>query len=299
MGCPCELRSSCAESLLRTAQDEVLRLEAKYSRYRDDSLTTRINHAAGAEALSVDEETAGLLDLAHQAWLNSGGRFDLSSGVLRRAWNFKSGVLPHPAAIERALQNVGWEKIEWRRPKLRLRTGMELDFGGLVKEYAADRAAAILRSGGSGGLVDLGGDLAVAGPQANGRPWRIGVRNPRQPERALAVIELSAGALATSGDYERGMTVQGQRYSHLLDPRSGWPVRGPASVSVQAPLCVLAGVASTSAMLMGDGAAQWLEDLGLPHLCVTHTGALLGTLAAARGPETAAASCSSNIMNVI
>ena len=257
------------------------RLEAKFSRYRETSLTSQINRSAGGPGLALDAETAGLIDYAHQAWQQSGGRFDLSTGVLRRAWDFRSGRLPDPALLEAARARVGWQKLDWQRPLLRLPAGMELDFGGLVKEYAADRAAQRLRElGAQGGLVDLGGDIAIVGPAPDGGPWRIGIRDPWQRDAALALIELSKGALATSGDYERGMTVAGVRYSHLLDARSGQPVQGgPASTSVAAPLCLIAGTAASTALLMGGEGEDWLCALGLPWLCVAQDRSLRGSLA--------------------
>ena len=283
MGSPCELRVWGADSgALGAARSELERLEAKYSRYRDGSLTGHINRSAGDAAVEVDAETAGLLDYAGQAWQQSGGRFDLTTGVLRRAWDYRSGQLPSPEVLEAARACVGWQRLDWQRPRLRLPAGMELDFGGLVKEYAADRLAQQLREAGAGGgLVDLGGDIAVVGPQPDGSAWRIGIRDPRQREAALAVIELDRGGLATSGDYERGMTIDGVRYSHLLDPLSGRPVRSAASVSVAAPLCLLAGTASTSAMLAGEGAESWLRELGLPWLLVGQDCGLRGSLAVA------------------
>jgi hypothetical protein len=123
---------------------------------------------------------------------------------------------------------------------------MELDFGGIGKEYAADRAAAVLaQSGVEYALVNLGGDVRVVGPQADGAPWRIGIRHPREPNRVLATIALSEGALATSGDYERFFELEGKRYCHILDPRAGRPVDTFQSVSVVAPLCVVAGSCAT------------------------------------------------------
>ena len=121
---------------------EVRRIETKYSRYRDDSVTTAINRAAGGAAISVDTETASLLDFAAELHAQSDGAFDLTSGVLRRAWDFKTGRVPAQAALDQLLPRVGWSKIEWRSPTLRLRAEMEIDFGGIGKEYAADRAAA-------------------------------------------------------------------------------------------------------------------------------------------------------------
>ena len=152
MGSPCALHldadsPAAAQRLAAEVIDEVARLERKYTRYRDDSLTSRINRSAGdPQGVRVDDETAALLDYAETAFAASGGRFDLSSGILRRAWDFRSGKLPSRRKVEKLLPQVGWRRVRWERPRLVLtRPGMELDFGGLVKEYAADRAAALCR----------------------------------------------------------------------------------------------------------------------------------------------------------
>jgi thiamine biosynthesis lipoprotein len=160
---------------------------------------------------------------------------------------------------------------------------MQVDFGGLVKEYAADRAAGVCRQRGvRAGLVDLGGDLRVVGAHPDGAPWRVGIRHPRRPGSAAASVSLIGGAIASSGDYERCMIVDGERYSHLLDPRTGWPVRGLAGVSVAASHCLIAGAASTIAMLKGEAEGPaWLDGLGLPNLRVDQAGAISGTLSAA------------------
>lgn len=277
MGSPCELRlyshrADEARIAAAAARAAIDRLEQRYTRYRPDSLTSRINDAAGrAERIEVDEETAGLLDYAAQAHAQSGGRFDITSGVLRRAWDFRSGRLPAETQIQALLPLVGWPQVEWTRPWLRLpRAGMELDFGGFVKEYAADAAAqACTAHGIAHGLVELGGDIRVIGPHPDGAPWRVGVRHPRDPGKPLAMVDMLAGGLASSGDYERFMIVDGRRYAHILDPRSGWPVEGLAAVSVLAPSCLLAGTASTIAMLQGVEGKAWLQTLGLAHFVVT------------------------------
>ena len=171
------------------------------------------------------------------------------------------------------------------RPRLVLpHAGMELDFGGFVKEYAADRVVALRRERGARhGMVDLGGDLAVIGPHPDGAPWVVGIRDPRAPQTAMASVSLRAGGIATSGDYERAMIVDGVRYTHVLDPRTGSPVTGLRSVSVVADECLIAGTASTVAMLKGapDG-ARWLDELGLPNLRMDDAGELSGTLASAQ-----------------
>ncbi len=288
MGSPCELHQYGAsqrtcDALAERAIGEVRRLEAKYSRYRDDSVTSAINRAAGNPAgVDVDDETAALLDYAATAFRSSDGLFDPTSGVLRRVWNFKSARVPTRAEIDAVLPLVGWQRLSWQRPRLVLpRAGMELDFGGFVKEYAADRVAALCREHGlRHGMVDLGGDLAVIGPHPDGSPWIVGIRDPRAPKHAMASVRLPAGAIATSGDYERCMVVDGVRYTHVLDPRTGTPVTGLRSVSVVADECLIAGTATTVAMLKGtDGGPLWLDDLGLPNLRMDDAGELSGTLA--------------------
>ena len=284
MGSPCEIRvygetrKQCDE-LARLGSDEARRLEKKYSRYRDDSVTAAINASAGdAAGIELDAESARLLDYAATAWSESGGLFDATSGVLRRVWDWKSGRVPAQPEIDAVLERVGWQKLDWRRPRLVLPlAGMELDFGGFVKEYAADRVAELCRAAGARhGLVDLGGDLAVIGPHPDGSPWLVGIRDPRNPKRPMATVQLLGGGIATSGDYERGMTVDGVRYTHVLDPRTGWPVRGLRSVSVAAQRCLIAGTATTVAMLKGPSEGpRWLEELGLPSLYMDESGEIV------------------------
>ena len=288
MGSPCAL-SLWVESdrerdeVARACRAEVERLEAKFSRYRESSLTTRINRSAGSrEGVEVDPETASLLDFAAVAHRESEGRFDPTSGVLRRVWDFKSGRVPSAAERSAILAQVGWSKVSWAPPRIALPlAGMELDWGGFVKEYAADRVAELCRSlGVSGGLVDLGGDLAVVGPHPGGQPWLVGIRDPRRPERPIGRIALRAGGLATSGDYERCMIVDGIRYCHLLDPRTGESFReGPASISITGPHCLVAGVSATIAMLHPEKDAKaFLAGLGLPHLMIAQSGEISGTI---------------------
>jgi thiamine biosynthesis lipoprotein len=153
---------------------------------------------------------------------------------------------------------------------------MELDFGGFGKEYAVDRAAAVLREMGiASALVNLGGDILVTGPAPGGAPWRVGIRHPRRTGELVATLSVSSGALATSGDYERFFVKDGVRYCHVLDPRSGHPVQGFQSVSVLGETCLVAGSASTIAMLKGerDGLA-WLRASGVRHFCVGRDGAV-------------------------
>ncbi|MFT7405745.1 FAD:protein FMN transferase [Zhongshania sp.] len=286
MASPCELRlyaesQALADCAADAAKAEVIRIEQTYSRYREDSVVGRINAAAGGDPIAVDEETSALINYATTAFEESGGFFDISSGVLREVWNFKLGQLPSPAAVAFCLKRVGWNKVHWDAPTISLQQGMELDFGGFGKEYAADRAATMCEENGiSCGLVELGGDIRVIGPHPDGSAWQIGIRNPRDPDVAVAVIPLKSGGLASSGDYQRFMVIDGKRYSHILNPRTGRPVDQPmAGVTVVAPLCLLAGTAATVAMLQGEnGAPAWLKEMGLPHLWIDQAGMLGGDL---------------------
>ncbi len=286
MGSPCaiQLYASSAKKAKRVARivmDDVRRLEAKYSRYRADSLLSEINRiAAQGGRIGVDDETAGLLDYAATCYQQSEGLFDITSGILRRAWNFKSGNLPTQETIQTLLEKIGWHKVDWQRPVLTFSIpGMEIDFGGVVKEYAVDRAASLCRDAGiEHGLINLGGDVKIVGPHDDGSPWRIAIRHPRIPGGILQTLLLHSGALASSGDYERCITVNGIRYGHVLNPKTGWPVNFMAAVSVIGEFCVVAGSASTIGMLKGAEGPQWLNELGLPHLWVNVQGESGGSL---------------------
>ncbi len=286
MGTRCELRlyANSPETAAVAAHSvvaDVERLEGLYSRYRDSSFLAQINRVAAlGGSITVDPETSLLLGYAETCYHESGGLFDVTSGILRRAWDFKSGTLPDPAHVKTLLAHTGWQKLRWQAPHLEFpEPGMELDFGGIVKEYAADRAATLCEEAGvSHGMINLGGDIRIIGPHPDERPWQIGISNPAQPDRPVQVLEVATGALASSGDYQRCITLDGVRYSHLLNPFTGWPVRHLAAVSVIADFCVIAGSASTIGMLMDATGKEWLQQLGLPHLWVDTMGGCGGPL---------------------
>ena len=276
--------AAVAERAARAAIEEVLRIEAKFSRYRADSIVSRINARAGGEPVDIDAETAQLLAFADACWRESGGLFDATSGVLRRAWRFSDPVhVPGDAELAPLLALIGWDRVELSANRVRLpAAGMEIDFGGFGKEYAVDRAASALREAGvASALVSLAGDLAILAPQPGGEPWRVGVKHPRREGTLIATIPVSSGAIATSGDYERFVEVDGVRHCHVLDPRTGHSARGLSSVTAHAPTCLVAGSATTIAMLKGerDGLA-WLRALGLHFLCALESGELIDGLTA-------------------
>lgn len=293
MGTLCEIQvfarsKNAARQATQNAIADVQRLEARYSRYKTDSFLSAINRAAAIGGrIQVDDETASLLDYAQICYEQSEGLFDISSGILRRAWKFDQNTLPEQAVLDGLLNKVGWHKVRWQRPELHFTVpDMELDFGGVVKEYAVDRAAALCSGLGiKHGVINLGGDIKVIGPRADGSPWRVGIRHPSHKDALLDTLLLYEGALASSGDYERCIVVEGVRYGHVLNPYTGWPVRHLAAVSVIGDFCIVAGSASTIAMLKQEQGTAWLQALGLPHLWVDVRGAVGGSLVTTPSPK--------------
>lgn len=265
-----------ARSFASVAIAEVQRIESTYSRYRRDSVVSRINSAAGQDWVECDAETLSLLDFADHLYRISGGSFDITSGVLRQVWNFKVPVVPGADELARELRLVDWRAVQRDGSRVRLsRPGMELDFGGFGKEYAADRAAdALAAAGVRHGYVNLAGDIRVVGERVDGAPWSFAIQHPRQRGELIATLPLSAGGLATSGDYERYFEIEAQRYCHILQSRTGMPVRYWRSVSVIAPLAIVAGGIATVAMLLEDAALDFLRDADVHFLAVDQSGTI-------------------------
>lgn len=270
MNCPCEilLDRSDAETVsqaLALARAEAERIERCFSRYRDDNLMHAINSAQGG-AITVDDEMAALLDLAEEAYLQSDGLFDITTGALRRVWHFTGeSVAPSEDELRAVRGCIGWNRVQWRRPQLVMPAGFEIDLGGIAKEYAADRISDLIRRQlGVSALVNLGGDIAAGGE----REWSVGLEDPHRAGRVRDILGLRRGGVATSGTTRRFAHVHGKRRGHILDPRSGEPVlNAPLSVTVVADTCVEAGLWSTIAMLQGDRAESFLSAQGVEFRC--------------------------------
>lgn len=282
MANPCEIlfdtrNAKQARQLLQLAHDETRRIEQALSRYRDNNIIYRINHAKG-HAITVDDELAGLLDYAAQCYQISDGMFDITSGILREAWRFDgSDNIPSQEKITKLLPRIGWEKITWQRPKISLPEGMEIDLGGIGKEYAVDRTALLLKQQSEiSMLINFGGDLYATGPRQDGHGWMVGVENPEfehaskteKQQHATQQYELVRGGIATSGDARRFLLKDGIRYGHILAPKTGWPVvNAPHSITVLSDTCTEAGILATLAMLHGKEAEEFLTAQQIKFWC--------------------------------
>jgi len=255
-----------ATAITHIAEEEAQRIESKFSRYRSNNIVDRINRSDG-KPVQVDQEAALLIDYAKTCYDISDGMFDITSGVLRRAWKFDgSSHVPGKNEVEFLLKRVGWWRVRWDGAMLSIPSGMEIDFGGIGKEYAVDRTAHLIAAKThSPFLVNYGGDLFASGLRRGNRTWAVGIDDPeRTGEAALYRLDISRAGLATTGDARRYVLHEGKRLSHILNPKTGWPVvDAPRSVTVVARTCLEAGTLSTIAFLQGPNARKFLEDEGV------------------------------------
>lgn len=249
------------------AANEAWRIEDKYSRYNPKSLCSKINSNAG-QLTQIDKETFQLLAFAHQCYEMSEGVFDITSGILRKAWKFDgSDNIPSKESVELLLKFVGWRHVKYSNDTFFMKKGMEIDFGGLGKEYAVDRAILLLsKAADVPFLVNYGGDLAAYGKRKHNLPWQIGIEHPAFKLEKSTIVTVKEGAIATSGDANRFLLKDGQRYSHVLDVKTGWPIKNsPASITVAAPKCIQAGFLATLALLQGSNAEAFLKQQEIMH----------------------------------
>lgn len=255
--------------LLQSAMDkafaEMQRLEAMMSRYRQDSALYRIGAAAGQKPIAVPAELLTVLQQAQQVFRTSQGAFDPTVGALS-GWAFEPGAhkLPSPAEIQAELRHVGGQylKLDTLAGTAYLtRPGMALDLGGIAKLPILDAGLQVLkREGVDNALINGGGDVLAMG-RLSGRPWRVGVRDPRSPDQMLGVIEVAGyGIVASSGDYERGFMHDGRLLHHVLDPKTGWPTQGVHGVTLFARKVEDVNGWGTALMVQGAAAAPaWSE----------------------------------------
>ncbi|MDO8540806.1 MAG: FAD:protein FMN transferase [Opitutaceae bacterium] len=245
-----------AEVFERAVIGWVAAFEAKYSRFRPDSLVSRINTAAGRDWVSIDPETEMMLKLCDSLHFLTGGILDPTTLPLLWLWDYTAEKprLPRADEVATARALVGWKRVQRQPGRILLpQAGMGLDFGAFGKEYAVDFVARLAADHGiTSALIDFGHDVRGIGTPP-GRPgWVIGLEDPRNPGVAAGRIGICGEGVASSGDYIRGFEISGKRYGHIVDPRTGWPVaNGCRQVTVIAPTCLQAGVLSTTAFVLG------------------------------------------------
>jgi len=254
--------AALAQNFQRSAIDWIARFEARYSRFLPESIVGQINARSGGDWLEIDEDTDRLLSLCDRMHSLTRRVFDPAALPLLRIWDWKAQPprIPAESAILAAREISGWEKVQRRPRAIRLPiAGMGIDLGGIGKEFAVDHLLSMARQFGiSDAMVDIGQDIRVSGHPPAKDAWYIGLEEPDRPGECWTAVRLTDHAVATSGNYFRSFTVDGRRYGHILDPRTGFPVSNDCqSVSVIAPNCVTAGILSTAGFILG--AQQGLE----------------------------------------
>ena len=275
MASPCEVlietkNKALVNKIAEIVTNEVWRIEDKYSRYDNRSVCSQINQSNG-QITPIDNETYLLLNFANVCYELSDGLFDITSGVLRSIWAFNgSDNIPTQEEVDNTLPYVGWNKLTYSEESVNVPKGMEIDFGGIGKEYAVDRCILLIKALTNVPiLVNLGGDLAATMPRVGNKPWVIGVEHPGFESKTNMVVSLFNGALATSGDAKRFIFKDGVRYSHILNAHTGFPITdAPRSITVASEQCVQAGILATLSLLQGVNAESYLEEQEIKYWAV-------------------------------
>jgi len=251
--------------LLDKAVAELNDVEGKFSSYLPESEISKINRMAGVDYVAVSKEVSGLIKTALEISRQSKGAFDPTVGPLLEAWGFKEHIARFPSDenIREVLGLTGTDKVivESDRVKL-LKKGMELDLGGIAKGYAVDKAVSVLRNSGiDNAIVEVGGDLYCLGSGVDSKGWKIGIRDPRNDNVIIATITITDKGVATSGNYENYFMHEGVRFSHIIDPRTGYPVQGSvASVTVVSSECAISDAWATALSVLGWQKAQEIVE---------------------------------------
>jgi len=279
LGTPCALQLRCTEKktalkFLADALGWLGNYEAKFSRFRPDSMVSRINQAAGKKWVNIDREMEQMLDMADAMHSLTDGILDPTMLPLLRLWDWKKvhEKLPEEFEVQNALALSNWKEVERRPGRIFLpRVGMGLDFGGFGKEHAVDQIIAISRKHGiTDILVDLGRDIFAMGGNGAHPFWHVGIQDGINTDQCVGGLAVSGYAVCASGDYARRFEHNGKRYGHILDHRTGWPVNhGLRAVTVLAPTCLVAGIYATSVFVLGrrDG-LQFAESATGVEACV-------------------------------
>ncbi len=238
--------------------EEIIRIESLLTTYKSDSLINKINEQAGENPVVVPMEVIDLIDRAKKISDITQGAFDISFGSIDKTlWNFDKSMtaLPDKEKVKASISLVNYKNIIVDRKEQTIflkEKGMRIGFGGIGKGYAAERAKAIMKEMGcENGVVNAAGDMTVWGCDSNGQPWSVGISHPDDKSKIVATMKLQNQSIATSGDYEKYVMIAGRRYSHTINPKTGYPVEGIKSVTIICPNAELADALTTPVMVMG------------------------------------------------
>ena len=236
---------------------EIRRIESLISSWDPRSETSEINRQAGIKPVKVSGELFELISRCLELSRLTDGAFDISYASMDRLWSFDGSMkdLPSAKEITASVARVGYQKIQLNRADQTVflkEKGMKIGFGAIGKGYAADKAKDLLREKGVvAGIINASGDMSSWGTQPGGKPWQVAITNPMDKTKSFGLLPMAEGAVVTSGDYEKFVHFDGKRYSHIMDPRTGYPATGIASVTVFAPKAELADALSTAVFVMG------------------------------------------------
>lgn len=249
---------SVANAHIDAAVKEISRIEQLLTTYHPSSETSLINQYAGEKPVKVNREVFDLISRSKKISVITQGAFDITYGsVDKRLWNFDKDMksLPDPVTAAKMVRLINHENVILNEKKCTVflkEKGMRIGFGGIGKGYAAEMAKRVLRQRGvESGVVNAAGDLTVWGRQANGKPWTIGIADPNAARQPFSALDITDMAVATSGNYEKFVVIDGKRYSHTIDPKTGLPVQGIKSVTIISPNAEIADAMATPVMIMG------------------------------------------------
>ena len=269
--------SITAEMNIDTVISEVNRIENLISDWKPMSQISQVNANAGIRPVHVDKEVFGLTERALELSKLTNGAFDISFAAMDRIWKFDGSmtVMPTPEAIKKSVEKVGYRNIilDKEHSTIFLKfNGMKIGFGALGEGYAADKCRdMMLARGVNAGIVNGSGDMSTWGKQPDGSDWMIGITNPMKKDKIFAVVPLRQGAAVTSGSYEKFVIFGGKRYSHIINPSTGYPASGLCSVTVFGPNAEFANGLSTSLMVMGKEAGLKLINRFPEFRCIMIT----------------------------
>lgn len=250
--------SISAERNIDKAVAEITRIENLISEWRPETQISQVNQNAGIKPIKVDREVFDLTKKGLYFSKLTDGAFDISIVVMDKIWKFDDSMdeLPSEQAIKESVRNVGYRNIilDSTNSTIFLRNpGMKIGFGSIGKGYAADKTRDLMKSMGvKAGIIDASGDISTWGTQPDGKPWAIGINNPFNDHKMAAILYFKENSVTTSGSYEKYAEIHGKRYSHIMNPKTGYPSTGLTSVTITGPNATMANGFSTSVMVLGE-----------------------------------------------